>query len=731
MAPPVNLTLFTVEVLLPMPVDRPYTYLVPEGMQLQRGSLVSVYVQRRKVTGVVWMAPHSLDPSLQKLRLKTVEHHFEDISLPESLLEFIKWVAAYTFSPLGAVLRMVMNTDKALDPVKPHFAYGLASEAPTVKLSAARLKVMSLFKNDPQFKSRQDIILQANVTPALVNKMIEDGMLEAHETAAGDIPWRFESIPLSPDQTAAAHHICQTLHEPRFQPILLDGVTGSGKTEVYFEAIAEACRQGRQILVLLPEIALGAQWLTRFTARFHVAPEVWHSDVSPAKRQKLWRAVAIGQARVVIGARSALFLPYANLGLIIVDEEHEASFKQEEGVIYNARDMAVARANLGQVPIVLASATPSLETLMNCEVGRYERLHLPDRHGGASLPQIEAMDMRQVGRMPGAPQTWLSPKLRSAMTETIARGEQVMLYLNRRGYAPLTLCRRCGERLACPSCTSWLVMHRKHERLMCHHCGHSVPFPQQCPGCEEPDTLVPCGPGIERVYEEVKASYPDLRVEMMASDTMTGAHKITEVIEAMHAGRIDVLIGTQMIAKGYHFPGLTLVGVVDADLGLTGGDLRASERTYQLLHQVAGRSGRAEQPGRVMLQTYMPEHPVMAALVSGDRDAFLALESSNRRTLGLPPYGRLASLIVSGLDATLVESAARALAKHAPRGEGIEVFGPAPAALAMVRKRRRWRLLLKTTRDHRPQNLIRHWLQAFKIPSVVRVQVDIDPYSFW
>jgi primosomal protein N' (replication factor Y) len=731
MALPLNPTRLVVDVLVPMPVNRPYTYLILEGAVLQRGDMVSVSVQKRTVIGVVWAEPYPLDPQPQTLRLKTVEHTFEGVRLPEISLEFMKWVAAYTLTPLGTILRMVISLRKTLEPIAPQVVYGMSSCDVLQKPSTARQKVIALFEADPQLKSRQELIHRAGVTSAVVKKMIEMGQLIAHEKSTIDSLWKFETIPLSADQTAAAHHICETLHQSEFHTMLLDGVTGSGKTEVYFEAIAEACKQGKQVLVLLPEIALSAQWLSRFTQRFNVKPEVWHSEISPAKRQKLWHAVLTGQARVVVGARSALFLPYANLGLIVVDEEHEASFKQEKGVIYNARDMAVARAHLGQIPIVLVTATPSLETLMNCESGRYERLHLPDRHGGALLPQIEVIDMRQIQRQRSEPQTWLSPQLRKAIAETTARREQAMLYLNRRGYAPLTLCRSCGERLACPSCTSWLVMHRHNERLMCHHCGHTVSFPQQCPKCEAPDTLVPCGPGIERLYEEVKILFPHLSVEMMASDTMTSSQKINMVIEAMHAGQIDILIGTQMMAKGYHFPGLTLVGVVDADLGLSGGDLRASERTYQLLHQVAGRAGRAEQPGQVMLQTYMPEHPVLAALVSGDRDQFLELESSNRKALNLPPYGRLAALIVSGTEMTLVEKIARTLARHAPRGEGIEVFGPAPAALARVRGRYRWRLLLKTTRNHRIQSIISAWLASFKIPSTARVQVDIDPYSFW
>ncbi|MBL0942558.1 MAG: primosomal protein N', partial [Alphaproteobacteria bacterium] len=453
MSSPLKPPPLAVDVLVSMPVDRAYTYLVPEGMSLQWGDVVSVSVQRRIVNGVVWGSPYQLEQKKQTLRLKTVEHIFTNVRLPEISLEFIKWVAAYTLTPLGTILRMTLSVRKGLEPPAPQLVYSLLSYDPTLKLSAACQKVIALLNQDEHFKSLKDIAMHAGVTPGVVKRMIDKGLLIAHEKPKLDPAWRFETIPLSIDQAAAAKHICDTLHHPQFHAILLDGVTGSGKTEVYFEAIAEACKLGKQVLVLLPEIALGAQWISRFTERFNVKPEVWHSEISPAKRQKLWHSVLIGQARVVVGARSALFLPYANLGLIVIDEEHDASFKQEEGVIYNARDMAVARAHLGQIPIVLVTATPALETLMNCESGRYERLHLPDRHGGALLPQIEIIDMRHIQRPRGEPQTWLSPDLRKSIAEATERGEQVMLYLNRRGYAPLTLCRTCGERLACPSCT--------------------------------------------------------------------------------------------------------------------------------------------------------------------------------------------------------------------------------------------------------------------------------------
>jgi primosomal protein N' (replication factor Y) len=504
-------------------------------------------------------------------------------------------------------------------------------------------------------------------------------------------------------------------------------VTGSGKTEVYFEAIAAAVAAGRQALVLLPEIALSSQWLDRFARRFAVAPAVWHSELTSRTRRIAWRAVAEGRAPVVVGARSALFLPFPDLGLVVVDEEHETAFKQEDGVVYHARDLAVVRARLSAAPAVLVSATPSLETVANVEAGRYGRITLPNRHGGASLPQVEAIDLRAHPPERGH---FLSPPLVEAVEETLARGEQAMLFLNRRGYAPLTLCRRCGHRMECPHCTAWLVEHRLRHQLQCHHCGHTVPIPPECPACGAQHSLTPVGPGVERITEEAAARFPDARRLVMASDTLPGPHAAAEAARAIEAREVDLVIGTQVVAKGWHFPHLTLVGVVDADLGLAGGDLRAGERTVQLLHQVAGRAGRAEAPGRVKLQTFSPEHPVMRALVAGDLDAFMAREAAQRRPGHWPPYGRLAALIVSADSAPEADEVARALGKAAPWGEGVTVLGPAPAPLALLRGRHRRRLLLKTRRDVAVQPILREWLGRVAVPRGARVDVDVDPVSF-
>jgi primosomal protein N' (replication factor Y) len=652
-----------VPVLLPYPFAAPLEYAAPAGLDPKPGDLVRVPLGSREVLGAVWEGPPAGRVAEEKLRPL-----LEIVDLPPlgpEMRRFIDWVAAYTLAPPGEVLAMTLRGYRRPPSRAPAPAFPVP---------------------DPD-----------------------------HPGSA-----------LSPAQGKAATALIEAA-EGGFSVTLLDGVTGAGKTEVYLEAIAAALRRGRQALVLLPEIALSAQWLERFERRFGLAPVLWHSDLTPRTRRVTWQAVAEGAARVVVGARSALFLPFAEIGLIVVDEEHEAAFKQEEGVIYHARDMAVVRARLADAPCVLVSATPSLETLVNATTGRYRRIRLPERHGGARLPAVAAVDLR---RAPPERGSFLSPPLRDALTETFARGEQAMLFLNRRGYAPLTLCRACGHRLQCPNCSAWLVEHRRANLLQCHHCGHTLAPPTRCPACGAAGTLTPVGPGVERVTEEAASAFPDARLLVMASDTLTGPHAAAAAAAAIIGREVDLVIGTQIVAKGWHFPHLTLVGVVDADLGLTGGDLRAGERTFQLLHQVAGRAGRAEAPGRVLIQTFAPEHPVMQALVSGDLDAFMESEAAARRPGHWPPFGRLAALIVSARTGEAADEAAAALGRAAPSAPFVTVLGPAPAPLSLLRGRHRRRLLLKTARSIAPQKLIRAWLGRVKIPSEVEVRVDIDPVSF-
>ncbi|MCK6419244.1 MAG: primosomal protein N', partial [Alphaproteobacteria bacterium] len=536
-----------------------------------------------------------------------------------------------------------------------------------------------------------------------------------------------KEIVLAPDQKTIADKIIAAFAEKTPKPILLDGVTGAGKTEVYFEAIAHALHNNKQALILLPEIALSNAFLERFEHRFGFIPALWHSGLTPAQRRKTWRALALGQIPVIIGARSALFLPYPDLGVIVVDEEHDSAFKQEETPIYHARDMAIVRAHLAHIPVVLVSATPSLETMHNAWTGRYAHLHLPDRFGGARLPDIHLIDLK--ADKPES-QHFIAPTLKSALIDTLQTGEQALLFLNRRGYAPLTLCRGCGHRMECPRCTSWLVEHKKSNRLHCHHCGFGQALPKTCPACNAEKSFVPCGPGVERIYEEVSALFPDARTLLLASDTVSGEDDLRDKLRQIKDRQVDIIIGTQIIAKGHHFPALTLVGAVDADLALGGEELRAAERTYQLLYQVAGRAGRAERPGRVYIQTHVPGHPLMQALAHGSREQFLEAESAQRQHARMPPFSRLVGIIIAGRKEAQVIAATRALAQSAPHGHGVETLGPAPAPLARLRGRYRYRFLVRAERQLNIQKTVKAWLENVKIPTSIRVAVDVDPQSF-
>jgi primosomal protein N' (replication factor Y) (superfamily II helicase) len=710
-------------VLLPLPLAGAYDY---RGEDVLPGDFVVVPLGKQERVGVVWGPGTGEVP---EAKLKSIAGKLDAPSLPEISRQFIDRVAAYYLAPPGAVLRMAMSVSAALEPPRQIAAWRLAEARPgEAKLTPARRRVVDLLTEGPA-RTTMELAREAGVGSGVIKAMAEAGFLKAvalPPAAAFETPDGDRTGPtLSVDQRAAADALVARLGEGGVA--LLDGVTGAGKTEVYFEAVAAALRAGRQALVLLPEIALTGRWLERFEQRFGARPAEWHSDLSAVERRTAWRAIASGQARVVVGARSALFLPYPDLGLIVVDEEHDAVYKQEDGVAYQARDMAVLRGHLARIPVVLVSATPSLETLQNVSSGRYAALHLPDRHAGAALPQVAAIDLR---RDRPARQRWLSPHLVSALEQTLAAGEQALLFLNRRGYAPLTLCRSCGHRLACPNCTAWLVEHRLAGRLQCHHCGYQARLPDVCPQCAAAGSFAACGPGVERLAEEAAALFPAARLAMLTSDTMGGPRAASDMIERIARHEVDLLIGTQIVAKGHHFPMLTLVGVVDADLGLAGGDLRAAERTYQLLHQVAGRAGRAERPGQVLLQTYDPDHPVMRALVAGDRDGLIAHEMAERKAHGMPPFGRLAALILASHDPEALDQMARSLARVAPEGPGISVLGPAPAPLALLRGWHRRRFLLKSRRDIAPQGLIRDWLARVKLPGSMRLQIDIDPYSF-
>ncbi len=714
-------------VLIPLPVQEAFDYEVPETLDLVRGDQVAVPLGPRLMRGIV---SEVRETTGSNRRLKSVEALLDDPRLPERTVDFVEWAARWTLSPPGEMAAMALKGLRAPKP-KPERRLRRVGDRSPARPTAARTAVLEALGD--RALSRPDLTVASGASSAVIKGLIDEGVLEVLEieaVAAFDRPDPDHApARLNADQTASAEALAAATAKGGFAPFLLDGVTGSGKTEAYLEAAARTLRADpdAQILILLPEIALTQDLIRRITSRFGAAPAEWHSGIAPPRRRMVWEAVAAGRCNIVVGARSALFLPFPNLKLLIVDEEHDGSFKQEDGLVYHGRDLAVARARIEGATVVLASATPSLETLWNAQQGRYSWLKLSARHGAAVLPDIQLLDLRQS---PPDPQTWLSQPLREAIGETFQRGEQTLLFLNRRGYAPVVLCRACGHRLTAPDTDSWLVEHRYTGRLVCHLTGFSMARPKACPSCGAPDSLVSVGPGVERVEEEVRQLFPEARTAVFSSDTVPDAKAARALIQSMVDGEIDILVATQAAAKGHNFPRLTLVGVVDADLGLRGGDLRAAERTFQLLTQATGRAGRAETPGRAILQTWTPEHPVLQALKAGDRDGFVEAEMGEREAAVLPPHGRLAALILSGEDASAVERLAQALAEAIPNAERLEVYGPADAPLGLIRGRRRKRLLVRADRDVDLQGFLRAWLARVKVPGSVRLTVDVDPYSF-
>ncbi|WP_291202360.1 primosomal protein N' [Hyphomonas sp.] len=716
-------------ILFTLPLPEPFDYTVPDGMALEPGSYVAAPVGPYDRLGMVVEVLPDQPGTNRKLKAVSAVYDVPPMSAP--MREFLTWTTRYTVSHPGTILSMALRAREALLPSPVELRYRLGG-LPEGRLTTARAKVLEQ-AGALGLASSSELAAAAGVTSSVVKGLLAMGALEEVEEPV-DLPFPVPDpdLPgavLTGEQACAAEDLREGLRKGGFSAYLLDGVTGSGKTEVYFEAIAEVLRSdpGAQILVLLPEIALTQAILSRFEARFGAAPAPWHSGLNPKERRRTMREVLHGRARIVIGARSALFLPFRKLKLIIVDEEHDGSYKQEDGVTYHARDLAVMRAKLEEGAVVLASATPALETVVNAEAGRYVRLRLAARPGTARLPEIELIDLK---RAPPAKGKWLSPRLELALGETLAAGEQSLLFLNRRGYAPLVICKACGEKLKSPGTETWLTEHRYSGRLVCHLTGYSIPKPAVCPKCGAADSLMGVGPGVERVAEEVRLLLPEARIEIFSSDTAQGGDAVRSIIERMAAGEIDVLIGTQIVAKGHNFPNLTLVGVVDADSGLKGGDLRAGERTYQLLSQVAGRAGRAERPGKAYVQTYDPDNPAMQALAANDRDGYLQIEREVRAELGLPPFGRLAAMILSAPSAELVDKAALDFAALAPNSEGIELFGPAPAPITVLRGRHRRRFLVKSPRNIDLSAYMTAWVARLKLPSQVRLSVDIDPYSF-
>jgi len=720
----------TVRVAVAVPLDRSFDYNAEGLGPLPRGTIVSVPFGPRELNGVV-LGPG--DGAVPATTLKPVTGIAPLPPLPPAFVDFLERVASWTMAPIGGVVKMALSQPQALQPPPQRKIYRRPASLPEdERLTTARRRVAEVLEAAGAL-SAADLQREAGVSAGVITAMAKTGSLETLLVSDSTPPPRPQPIagPLpTADQMAAMRDITGNLGAG-FTPMLLDGVTGSGKTEVYFDAVEKVVAAGRQALILLPEIALSAAWKQRFQDRFGVPPTEWHSDVAPGRKRRAWRHIALGEAAVVVGARSALFLPFSDLGLIVVDEEHEHAYKQEDQVTYHARDMAVLRARLQGCPVILATATPSLESWVNAgmvgDPPRYRHISLPHRVGEARLPDIEAVDLR---RTPPERGRWLAPPLVEAISARLEAGEQSLLFLNRRGYAPLTLCGACGHKVTCPNCDSWMVMHRLAGRLKCHHCGYEAQPRRGCAECGEEDSMQACGPGVERLAEEVLWRFPEARFAVLSSDTVGTPKAADAFIQSVIDGDVDIIIGTQMVAKGHHFPNLTLVGVVDADLGLAGGDLRAAERTFQMLSQVAGRAGRESRPGEAMLQTLDPENQVLACLLEGKRDSFLSMEAHARSLAGMPPSGQLAAMILSSHDEKRLHATLRRLDQSRPHFTGVDIFGPAIAPIGFLKGRHRGRMLIRTDRSVDIQGILRDWLADFKPDSGVKLQIDIDPYNF-
>ncbi|MBR3502227.1 MAG: primosomal protein N' [Alphaproteobacteria bacterium] len=720
-----------VGVLLPLPFDVPFDYKTDRDVVI--GQIVEVPFGKDKQIGIIYNLQKNSDVAENKI--KFISKYFEYPPLSAHLLQFIAWVAKYNMAPLGSVLKMVISVRSVFEPSPMTILYTLSGKTlaeAKLKNSDARWRVIDLLRHAPY--TRQEIAKGANVTQSVIKTLIDGEVLKPvyveNKAEFLEPVGDYVKVDLTAEQQNAADLLCKKT-ECGFSVTLLDGVTGSGKTEVYFEAVAKTLEKGKQVLILVPEISLTTQWLNRFQKRFGVRPANWHSGLTIKERTDTWKAIIEGRVKVIVGARSALFLPYTNLGLIVIDESHDHSFKQEDVVNYQGRDMAIVRAKIEQFPLILSTATPDLETLVNVEDGKYDCVKLQSRYANATLPDIKIIDLKKDKPQKGEwGISWLAPSLVEALNNNLQSGEQSVLFLNRRGYAPLLICRDCGHRMQCPSCSAWLTEHKNAGKLMCHHCGYVDEIPSVCPHCMSADGLTACGPGVERIAEEVTHRFPQAKIDILSSDNATSFTAVSKIIAKMERREIDILIGTQIIAKGHHFPDLTLVGVVDADLGLMSSDLRAAEQTYQLLSQVAGRAGRGDKKGTVYVQTLHPENNVLKALLDNDRNEFMEFEQYSRRLLGYPPYGKLAALIISGANQQQTANVAAALGKTAPHTDNVSVLGPAPAPLYLLRDKYRFRLLLKTTRNINIQQVLREWCAMVHIPSSVRVEIDIDPYSF-
>ena len=716
-----------VSVLTTAPLEGCLDYIAPPG-GVELGRFVEVPLGSRKVKGVIWGIGEGV---VDSSKLKMVARTFDIPPMRDEMREFLVRASAYTVTPLPAMLRLATRVPELGTPPSTISTYSLDGPPPA-KMTPARIRVIDALRKNKQF-SLSALAKRAGVSTSVIKSLHAAGTLKRieslRETEFPELSPDLQPVELNEAQTTAARALREAVSTNEFSATLLKGVTGSGKTEVYLEAVAESIRGGRQSLVLLPEIALTAQFLKRVKTKFGAMPGEWHSQVSQSERRRVWRKAAKGTVQLVVGARSAIYLPFKDLGLIVIDEEHDISYKQDDGILYNARDMAVLRASIAGASIVMASATPSLETWANARSGKYRRLDLPARFRNAALPEMNTVDMRLENLESGR---WISGALAIEIRSRLAIGEQSLLFLNRRGYAPVTVCRGCGHQIGCNYCDARMVEHRFRRLLMCHQCGATTQIPLECPDCEQEGKLAPVGPGVERLTEEVKFLFPNARITELSSDSAKSASAFRDLLDSIAHGESDIIVGTQMAAKGHNFPMLTLVGVIDADLGLNGSDLRAAERTFQLMQQVAGRAGRTGLRGLALLQTWQPEHPVMQSILSGDDEGFWRVEAAEREVAGVPPFGRFAGIVITGADESKVSELASELVRKSAilSRIGAEVYGPAPAPIARIRGKVRFRILVKAAKTAPLQAALVKWQRQFKIPSGIRVSIDIDPFRF-
>lgn len=639
----------------------PLDYLVPSQIEVELGDLVIVPFRSQRILGLVWKLNHQSEFPIEKLR--SIEKKI-DAQLPELYLKLIQWMSDYYLYSAGHILRMIIPTQIASYFIKEK-TYKATIPYPTLKYI------------EPKF---------------------------------------------NPEQIEAINKINQLISNKNHN-IILDGVTGSGKTEVYLSVINNA---SGQTLIMLPEIALTTQIIDRITKRFGSPPYIWHSNITEKQRRETFLKIIDGSAKIIIGARSALFLPFKNLSMIIVDEEHEQSYKQEEGVTYQARDMAIMRATLGNIPIILASASPSLESIHNIALGKLNLVTLTGRYNDNSMPKIHIIDMKKEKHKG----YFIAPKLIEAVKNNLESKQQSLLFINRKGYSPVMICKACGHQKCCNSCSSSMVYHKSQKKLKCHQCGFVAAIPKTCSSCNAEETFIPCGPGVERLAEEVQELIPNARIIILTQESFQNQKQAEIILNSINNKEYDIIIGTQIIAKGHHFPSLTVVGVIDADSSMMGGDLRASERTYQLLQQVGGRAGREIENSQIFIQTFNPEHPLILALASYKRDQFIIEEMKTRQVMNMPPFGRLGAIILSSKQELKLIDFTKEFVKLAPISKQISVLGPAPALLYKIRGSFRYRILIKTKRNIDIQKFFNSWTDNLKIPSHIQIKIDIDPYYF-